>query len=688
MAPLSLDVATEQWVVRCWGSFAILAQSSGADLRPRGRKARALLAYLAMHPGKAISRERLTGLLWAERPDEQARASLRQTLFELRTFTRGEAPVLRVDREEVMLNANSVTSDVEQMRRLVNIGDYTAVLEMLPDPDDVLFPGLDGLDSGFDEWLQIERTRQRDALVSILADGSAGALASGQTRAARALHARLLEFDRDARSIGPASDQPASNGLAVQPSALRSQRVAAIAGCLLIAAGTAGGILWMRPQAAVASAPSRETRQLLGTANTIIYQRREAEFPVARKLLEQALAHDPDYAPALASLAAVMAMSNPSAPDRAEAERLARRAVQLDPREATAWGVLGMVLGFESREARAAIKRAAMLDSRDPQIQFWLSHVLAIEGNYVDRLQALRRAAATDPLWGRASGSAALAAWEFGFEQEAAAYAERLRKTDLSRSFECSYAVDFARGDYSSVVRETLAVRDDLSEASAADFKLGMALLALGRTQPARLLLRLPPPLWRVASGEGPRPGELEPLLISSDHDPRADTFTLTALRQVLKAGRPHEIVAAYDRRIGRLAHIDDEEAPAAVRMTDGLQVALALRAVGRTADADRLLARADAAVRDSMSHGEVPNWLPAAASGVWAAQGRHDQALGALEKAIERGWHYTPLTPLPDIGDIPSFAGLRGEPRFERLRQRLRDQIARENRELGVIPI
>ncbi|HEV2567072.1 hypothetical protein [Sphingomonas sp.] len=679
MSQLSIDVVTEPWLVRCWGSFAILELSGGGDARPKGRKARALIAYLAMHPGKAISRERIAGLLWAERPDEQARASLRQTLHELRDFARGELPMLRIDRETVMLDPRAAITDIDQLRRCLIAGDYTALIEAAPDPDDVLFHGLDGVDGGFDEWLQIERTRQREIMVSILADGSAGAVASGQTRVARALHARLLEFDRDAKGHPP-GPQPGMDAIhPAVPVSRPPRHVAMAASAFLVLAATAGGILWLRPQAAVASAPSRETRQLHEAARTIIYQRRLAELPVARKLLEQALLQDPDYVPAMASLATVLAMGGPNAQDAAEAERLARRAVELDPRSTKAWGVLGMVLDFESREARAAIKRAAGLDSRDPEIQFWLSNVLGIEGAYADRLQALRRAAATDPRWDRASGSAALAAWEFGFEQEAEAYAARLKEADFARSFECSYAIDAARGDYARIVRETLAVRDRLDESSAADFKLGHALLTLGEVKAARLLLRLPPLMWRITSGEGPRPGELQPLLIASERDSRADALVLTALRQVLKAGRPQEIVQAYDRRVGRLAHLDNANAANSLIMTDGLQVALALRAVGRTQDADRLLARADAAVRAAMRHGEVPNWLPAAASGVWAAQGRHEEALVALEQAIERGWHYTPKTPLPDMADIPSFAGLVGNPRFERLRHQLRDHIRRE---------
>src|SRR5262249_13620073 len=47
------------------------------------RKTRALLAYLAVPAGRAHTRDKLTGLLWSDRGDEQARNSLRQALTEL-----------------------------------------------------------------------------------------------------------------------------------------------------------------------------------------------------------------------------------------------------------------------------------------------------------------------------------------------------------------------------------------------------------------------------------------------------------------------------------------------------------------------------------------------------------------------------------------------------------------------------
>src|SRR5438552_18994278 len=65
------------------GAFRVLAPD-GEDLTPRGRKARALLAILALTPTRRRSRPALQDKLWSDRGPEQGAASLRQTLTEIR----------------------------------------------------------------------------------------------------------------------------------------------------------------------------------------------------------------------------------------------------------------------------------------------------------------------------------------------------------------------------------------------------------------------------------------------------------------------------------------------------------------------------------------------------------------------------------------------------------------------------
>lgn len=184
--------------LKCWGDLAITDAASGADLRPRSRKARALFAYLALHPDKPVSRERLAGLLWGDRGEEQARASLRQALVELKPLTNGPVGAITVERDHLALEPAAVVTDIIEMHAAAAAGDYEALLSLLPDPDERLFANFDDIDEGFDDWLTIVRARQADALVVLVSDASDAARAQGRIRDAEALCARLREFDPEA----------------------------------------------------------------------------------------------------------------------------------------------------------------------------------------------------------------------------------------------------------------------------------------------------------------------------------------------------------------------------------------------------------------------------------------------------------------------------------------------------------
>jgi TolB-like protein len=112
----------------------------GNEIPIKSKKARALLAYLALSPGTPRSREELATLLWSDRGDEQARGSLRQALAGLRRELGNAAGAMIVTDETVSLDS-----------------DHMAVKPA--SPDDELLEGLHINDPAFDEWLRDERLR-------------------------------------------------------------------------------------------------------------------------------------------------------------------------------------------------------------------------------------------------------------------------------------------------------------------------------------------------------------------------------------------------------------------------------------------------------------------------------------------------------------------------------------------------
>lgn len=114
----------------------------GNSLLPRTRKARAVLAILALASPKPVTRARITALLWSRREREQARGSLRQCIHELQGLLQALGPgVLEADREQLRLTEEAVWIDLHQTEAVGG----------------VLLEDLGGLDPAFDAWLEAEQ---------------------------------------------------------------------------------------------------------------------------------------------------------------------------------------------------------------------------------------------------------------------------------------------------------------------------------------------------------------------------------------------------------------------------------------------------------------------------------------------------------------------------------------------------
>ncbi|MFA6219796.1 MAG: BTAD domain-containing putative transcriptional regulator [Erythrobacter sp.] len=165
-----------------------------SDTLPVGRKACALLAYVALAQ-KPVDRAAVAALLWSGRGEQQAHASLRQCLHELKAFTTSVPPLLRADRHRISLEKSSLLTDVEAIVMLSTIGDAAATAELIPDAGGVLLADLEGIDPAFDDWLAIERAHWHDLIERAAIECGERALAAGNCEAVRELAARLAAFD-------------------------------------------------------------------------------------------------------------------------------------------------------------------------------------------------------------------------------------------------------------------------------------------------------------------------------------------------------------------------------------------------------------------------------------------------------------------------------------------------------------
>ena len=145
---------------------------------------------------------------------------------------------------------------------------------------------------------------------------------------------------------------------------------------------------------------------LLLRARHLMRQRNEQALLESRKLLEQALDHDPKYAAAWSALAMVLNVLPTYAPARVqpeetldEAEKAGRRANDLDPAMAEPLTVLANLHEMRGDwvEADRLYDRALALDPEDPTSQFWRANNLSRAGYLAEARSHRQRAMALDP---------------------------------------------------------------------------------------------------------------------------------------------------------------------------------------------------------------------------------------------------------------------------------------------------
>ncbi|HWA81374.1 MAG TPA: BTAD domain-containing putative transcriptional regulator [Acetobacteraceae bacterium] len=136
------------------GAFALEADGRAVGSLPR--KAQALLALLALRD-RPMSRERAADLLWTTSAPDQARHSLRQTLWVLNSQAGGD--FISAKSGDLWLDHDSIVSDAAEIIALANAVDRETLSRCAALYRGSLLENLSSVSPGFDEWLLAERAR-------------------------------------------------------------------------------------------------------------------------------------------------------------------------------------------------------------------------------------------------------------------------------------------------------------------------------------------------------------------------------------------------------------------------------------------------------------------------------------------------------------------------------------------------
>jgi TolB-like protein len=423
-------------------SGAFRAEQHGKPLDALSRRAQGLLAYLVCQPGMRAERGVLADLLWSDRSEEQARASLRQELSVLRKLL---AEALEADRRTVWLKPGAVHAEY-------GTGEF--------------LQGFDLPSEGFEDWLRMQRAGQNEttagvrpipgtdrATLAVLPFEEIGVsdsdmFADGVAEEVTGALSRVRDFDVVARQsayalLGQAISLPeAAKRLGadylLQGSVRRAgervritvQLVRGLDGHLLwserfddriddlfdlqdrIAAQVAGQVSPSLRAAEIVRAGNkppvdRTAYDLMLTAYPHFWSLRREDNARAAALLDRALERDLDYVPATALRAWVHAQqvtymwtTDPIA-ERAQALALATRAAEtVSDHVPSLVAIAGTVsqVGRDEALAKTFLDRALDIDPNNAWAWIRLGWLRQYTGNVDAALEAFDRAERLSPL--------------------------------------------------------------------------------------------------------------------------------------------------------------------------------------------------------------------------------------------------------------------------------------------------
>ena len=437
-------------------------------------------------------------------------------------------------------------------------------------------------------------------------------------------------------------------------------------------------------------ATSGEVYALYNDARAKVRSREYTVFPAARDQLEQVVKMDPNFAPAWATLAEVYAMMLPSQRNYDSTQRseaYARKAIELAPNLAAGHSVLALALEFKGPIARTELERAVELDPNDFESLNWLAGMLVAEGKKKESIDVYQRAMKIEPLFWPVVRNLYQALSDAGDQEgmrKLLDYQTSIGNGYFAASIEMQRAM--AQGNLAQAANIGLQVwksgRPEARTVIADDLWTVLLQLGFGDQVLAARMGPAPPfaaYLWR----DDPKGVEMaESTGMSSKMFMTLTPLVQNVGRVSLLKGRSTLLAERY-LSLGMTpdqyaAEFDPPD------FTDlAPLLAISLQRAGHASEAQALLTVAEQGGLDFLKTGnpEGSAWL----ARIYAVQGRKDEAIASLTSAVNRRWLPPPPVLHADLAGDPAFSLLKGDPRFERLRQQILGTIARERAQVNL---
>ncbi len=443
-------------------------------------------------------------------------------------------------------------------------------------------------------------------------------------------------------------------------------------------------------QVIVSKRTDPEVYDLYLLAKQRLYSRTRHTIESAVELLDQAIAKDPDYAPAYAQRGiATMFLSDrsygtiPEADALVQGKRFVDTALEKDPQLAEAWAGLGLYhinRPAEHEQAIDALTKALSINPNLINASNWLQSTLVATGNPRGALQILEQMTQRDPLYRPGFGNAVNMFNTFGQQEKAKALIDQFSKYDPNAAH--LLRAEAMNRFYSGESAEGLRLAEQAYRLAPTD-AVAHIWFTVGLAQTLQL--------ERIAE-EGSDFFQVEALDLLGR---REEAFELAF--ELSREGELWNLFALYNRadRSQELIDYLEERWPGLDAFAadyphneEGYslmaEVALAYSRTGNTVRFDDALLLVENAMSNLSGQG-IDNWVFMLENAKYLALAEeYAGAITQLEYAVDRGFQgYAPIAKF-----IPMFEPLSDDPRFVAAEAQMIEGINVERRALGLEPV
>jgi TolB-like protein/tetratricopeptide (TPR) repeat protein len=426
-----------------------------------------------------------------------------------------------------------------------------------------------------------------------------------------------------------------------------------------------------------------------------IYTRNKENMIEALGMLDNALAIDPAYAPALAQKALVTFLLSdndgsygdiPVAEALTIARPLVDKALKIDGRLAEAHAISGLILGEEKKNLAASValyRHALDLNPNLDDARNWLSSDLEELGRHEEAIALLEEVVARDPLYGPAFNNLVQAYGGYGDWDKSDALIGRVFRivgetADVSQARGVSA---FLRGELASAIRHFEMAYAANPSGTIVKLWYGVSLLDIGEFETALSAGTLPTQLQAHAMLGNDE--QADSIIAAVDPHTGDSNFMMFSVAEFLAdKERYGDLVAFVNNHYGDLNGLLNA-LPQEERWGTGYlsNLALAYRQLGMDSEYRQLLQESLTALQSQQAAGfdNVFQWH--ASADYAALTGDANEAVAMMQHILDQGGVAT------NAFAGPVYASMQKDVRVQEIRQKILARIDRERAKLGLPP-